>query len=396
MSTKNLQGLVSFVSNSPGSPTGYGQQAEQLVDRMTRDGLTVGIMSNYGQEGGIGTYKARNKKLPHYPRSFSGYSDDVLPIHHDHFRANYPDLAHSVFILYDSWVYQNPRLNDYPIISYAPLDHITMPPRVANFLLKDNVTPIAMSPHGQRQMAEAGIEANYIPHTIETKVYKPTSEIKGVAARKFLGIDKDDFLVGMVAANKSNGSIHRKAFAENLLAFAMFQKQNPDAKLYIHSEPSKAMGGFDLTILLKACGVDPASVIFPDQLDYRYGFDHKIMAGLYSTMDVLLSPSYGEGFGVPVIEAQACGTKVIGSNWAATPDLVSESGYLVDGIPFWDEAQASWFKIPSPESIAKALQLAYESERGVDQTSIDFAQQFELETVWQEKWLPFFKDYYAE
>lgn len=397
MSTKEkLSGLLSFSSNSPGVPTGYGQQAEQLVDRMVRDGLTVAVMSNYGHEGAIGNYKTKTKKIPHYPRSFTGYSDDILPIQHNHFRQKYPDLAHSIFILYDSWVYKNPALNDIPIISYAPLDHVTLPPMVNQFLRKDNVTPVAMAPHGQRQLAEHNIEAEYIPHTVDTSVYKPTKNIRQIPAREFLGIKESDFLVGMVAANKSNGSIHRKAFAENLLGFAMFQKKFPDAKLYIHSEASKAMGGFDLATLLKATGVPADAVMFPDPLDLRYGFDQKVMAGLYSTMDVLLTPSYGEGFGVPTIEAQACGTKVIGSNWAATPDLVSESGFLVDGTPFWDEAQASWFKIPNPENIARALQMAYESERGVDQVSIDFAGQFETEKVWREKWLPFFRKYYAE
>ncbi len=63
------------------------------------------------------------------------------------------------------------------------------------------------------------------------------------------------------------------------------------------------------------------------------GIRRRSLAALYSAADVLLAPSYGEGFGVPTVEAQACGTRVIGSGWAATADLVAEDGWLVEGQP---------------------------------------------------------------
>jgi glycosyltransferase involved in cell wall biosynthesis len=120
------------------------------------------------------------------------------------------------------------------------------------------------------------------------------------------------------------------------------------------------------------------------------------MAALYTAFDVLLAPSYGEGFGVPTIEAQACGTRAIVSNWAASKDLVSESSWRVEGMPFWDEPQIAWFKIPFVDSIVNALEFAYLAERGVDKTSIEFASQFEDEKVWNEKWQPFWSDYFAK
>lgn len=395
MTAQKINGLISFASNSPGVPTGYGQQGEFLANRLVRAGAKLAIMSNYGHEGGIEELKLQAGKVPHYPRSFTGYSVDSLPINHRHFSAQHPDLPSAIFILYDSWVYNgNPQLDEMPIVIWAPIDHITMPPRVAQFLKKDNVTVISMSPDGHEQMNAAEIENTYIPHVIDTKTYKPTAEIKGMPAREFLGLKDDEFLVGMVAANKSNGLVHRKAYAENLLAFSMFQRKYPKAKLYLHTEVTKLMQGFDLSSLLKSCGIPAQSVIVPDPLDIRYGVSRKHMAALYTAMDVLLAPSYGEGFGVPTIEAQACGTRVIGSSWAASKNLVSNNGWLVDGIPFWDEPQTAWFKLPHPESIAKALEQAYEAERGTDQVSIEFASQFDDSKVWQEKWLPFWSEYF--
>ena len=49
----------------------------------------------------------------------------------------------------------------------------------------------------------------------------------------------------------------------------------------------------------------------PDQYAFRLGYTPEMMALTYSMFDVLLAPSHGEGFRVPLIEAQACGTPVI-------------------------------------------------------------------------------------
>lgn len=392
-----IQGLLSFASNSPGVATGYGQQAEYLTNRISQSGITLAVMSNYGNEGAIQNLKLRGGKVAHYPRSFSGYSVDTLPMNHEHFKAKHsPDLKDAIFILYDSWVYNdNPALDDYPIIIWAPIDHITMPPRVAKFLQKDNVTVVSMAPDGKEQLDAAGIDNTYIPHGVETKVYKPTDTIRGKDVKDFLQIEDDTFLVGMVAANKSNGLVHRKAFAENILAFSMFQKKVPNAKLYIHSEASRSMGGFNLVNLLKSTGIPPKSVIFPDPLDLRYGLERRDLAAIYSGFDVLLAPSYGEGFGVPTVEAQACGTRVIVSSWAASKDLAGPNSWQVAGVPFWDEPQAAWFKMPLVDSIVKALELAYEAPRGVDEESIKFAAQFDEAKIWREKWDPFFRNYFG-
>jgi glycosyltransferase involved in cell wall biosynthesis len=392
-----INGLVSFASNSPGVPTGYGQQAEYLSNRMLKAGMTLAIMSNYGNESGIQPLKLKAGTATHYPRSFTGYSVDTLAANHNHFRSKHKDLPNAIFVLYDSWVYNGyPDLDKENVVIWAPIDHVTLPPSVIAFLKKPNVTVISMAPDGHEQLNLAGIENTYIPHVIDTKVYKPTFELRNEPTRKFLQIADDDFLVGMVAANKSNGLVHRKAFAENILAFSIFQRKYPNAKLYIHSEPSKITGGFGLANLLKACGIPADTVILPDWTDYRYGLSRENMAALYTAFDVLLATSYGEGFGVPTMEAQACGTRAIVSNWAASKDLVSKNSWRVEGMPFWDEPQVAWFKIPSIDGIVQALELAYQAERGVDQTSIDFASNFEDSKIWEEKWQPFWTDYFAK
>lgn len=49
--------------------------------------------------------------------------------------------------------------------------------------------------------------------------------------------------------------------------------------------------------------------------------DHQTLVALYSACAAFIFPSYSEGFGWPVIEAQACGAPVIASNVAPMPEV---------------------------------------------------------------------------
>jgi glycosyltransferase involved in cell wall biosynthesis len=395
MTYQKFNGAIALATNSPGAPTGYGVQAEYLVPRLLRHGIKTAVLSNYGLEAKKDKIVTPYGKAEHYPKGHALYSEDVIPLWYEDFMRNTPGRPGAVMTLFDVWVYNKLKF-DGNIISWVPLDHVTMPPAVAHFLKRGNVTPIAMSPHGQRQMKrDLNMDSVYIPHGVDTSVFKPTAKIGGVATRKFMGVPEDAFLVTMVAANKANGFIHRKALAEQLVAFATLQKKHPDAYLYLHMTARKTFGGFDLSALLPAVGLSPESVIIADEEQLRFGYSQKQLAAFYTASDVLLSASYGEGFGVPLIEAQACGTPVITGNWTAMPDLVAETSYLVNGQPFWDEPQMAFWHIPHIESLVHALEMAYEERRGEDRISIEFAQDFAVERVWNNYWLPFWEGYFG-
>ncbi len=51
---------------------------------------------------------------------------------------------------------------------------------------------------------------------------------------------------------------------------------------------------------------------------------------LYSMADVFAFPSFAEGFGIPLIEAMACGAPVITSNVSAMPEVVGDAALLID------------------------------------------------------------------
>ena len=50
----------------------------------------------------------------------------------------------------------------------------------------------------------------------------------------------------------------------------------------------------------------------------------------YNAAEAFVYPSQYEGFGLPVLEAMACGTPVITSNTSSLPEVVGDAGELVD------------------------------------------------------------------
>lgn len=54
------------------------------------------------------------------------------------------------------------------------------------------------------------------------------------------------------------------------------------------------------------------------------------MPALYSAADLFAFPTLYEGFGIPALEAQACGTPVLTSNSSAMPEVCGEAAVYVD------------------------------------------------------------------
>jgi glycosyltransferase involved in cell wall biosynthesis len=386
---RKLKGTVSVFSNSPGQPTGYGQATDALVKLLKRDGANVASLSNYGHEGINTIYNTEYGEIPIYARGSEAYSNDVTPAHHKHWKALNADQPDLMITLYDVWVLNAKGFDTIPIASWTPVDHNPIPPAVLKWLQKENVTPLAMSKFGLEQINKAGVEGHYIPHSIDTKVFKYTDKIDGLPVDKYMGFENGRFVVGMNAANKASGILHRKAYSENMMAFAMFARKHPDAMLYIHADASSPHG-WNLMALGQLLGIPIDNMTFPDPLAYRYGMPQSTLAGIYSSWDVMLATSYGEGFGIPTVEAQACGVPVIVSKFAASPELVGD-GWAVAGQPLYDPAQHSFWNIPSVPEIVEALEQAYAKGKNKSPKAVEFAQNYDHEKVWQENWMPVLK-----
>lgn len=55
-----------------------------------------------------------------------------------------------------------------------------------------------------------------------------------------------------------------------------------------------------------------------------------VLPALYTAAELFALPSLHEGFGLPILEAMACGTPVVTSNCTAMPELAGDAAVLVD------------------------------------------------------------------
>ena len=384
---------IFWYSNSARATTGYGQQTNQVISRLIKDGHSLGVLENFGMETGL-PMKINGALC--YPRGYDHYSNDVFPLSAEDFFTRHSDMPQLIFTLYDVWVLDNPAYEKMEFNSWTPIDHEGITPAVLTWLNKPNVKPIAMSKHGHELMNKDGIVNTYIPHAIE-KVYEytpitkmPNGEQKDM--RDVINVPKDSFLVLMNAANKGVHPV-RKSFGEAIMAFAEFAKKNKDAVLYLHTDV-QGTHGIPLMPLFQQLNIQ-GRVFFPSYYTYFNGLNQHLMAGLYSAADVLLMPSMGEGFGIPSIEAQACGTRVIVSDFSAQPELVGD-GFLVEGQRWWNPSQNQYLFTPFIHSIVDALQQAYDTKMDKSNKAIEFAKQFDADLVYETKWRPYISQLIAE
>jgi alpha-1,3-rhamnosyl/mannosyltransferase len=67
-----------------------------------------------------------------------------------------------------------------------------------------------------------------------------------------------------------------------------------------------------------------------DRLVYAQKFADDELPLMYNSADIFVFPSFYEGFGLPVLEAMACGLPVITSNVSSLPEVAGDAGILVD------------------------------------------------------------------
>jgi len=67
-----------------------------------------------------------------------------------------------------------------------------------------------------------------------------------------------------------------------------------------------------------------------DKVIFTGFVDEQEMPALMAGAKVFVLPSFWEGFGIPVVEAMACGTPVVVSNAGSLPEIVGDVGIIVN------------------------------------------------------------------
>ena len=370
-------------TNAPWVPSGYGIQFREIAKRLIEAGHEVAVAVNYG----LGGAKLNSYGMVVYPLRQGRENVDMIATYADDFAADV------VLSLYDIWALPKDTSQRFkqPWIALTPIDGAPLnEPQVWHLKAADY--PVAYSKFGVAEMRKAGIQPDYIPHGIDCDVFSPGDKM---AARAELGFAEDAFVVSIVAANK--GFPARKAWPEALAGFKAFHDRHPEALLYCHTtkEPFGSNGeGIYFDHLRRHLNIPDDALAFPDQNQLALGVADRLIAEVYRASDVMLLPSMGEGFGLPVVEAQACGCPVITQACSAMTELTANGIALEPLQPFWVAPVRYNWQLPSIRRITQGLEVIHslsDAERKDNATmGVDFIRaNYSWPVVWKRHWEPF-------
>lgn len=389
---------ILWISNAPWAPSGYGSQTRQAGLRIAQAGYEIEFVANTSSFGD----REWNGLLVRGSGS-DRYSRDS--VREDLDRSG----ADVVISLFDAWVYterKDPFENVPNVWGWVPVDHFPTPLSLYAWLEQHNA--IAMSQFGfqclrdtSEGFGKAGGRAfpvTFAPHAVDD-VFRPVDS----AFREQIDVPADAYLVGIVAANYGTRVYDRKGFTDMAAAMSRLMDLHPDVYLYVHTL-IETHDGINLQTLFDFKGIPKDRLRWADQYALKKAaVSDEQMAHIYSSFDVLLGTSRGEGFGLPGIEAQACGVPVILSNWTAQAELVGErwsqmdigtqrhpSGWLVGVDPDWDPRQGADFAKPHIAAIIACLKEAYE-QRGdkiLRDAALAKAEEYRADRVFDRYWRP--------
>ena len=350
------------------------------MPRIAAMGHDVVISCMTGLQGSPGTWNG----FRCLPSGYVPYSNDVIGTHARSFFGRDPGL---VLILYDAWCFDPDAIAGLATAVWSPVHSQPMSGGDKVFYARSYAQPIAMSRYGEAEMRKLGLQPAYVPHGVDTATFRPLDAGERDAARDALGVPRDAFMVAMVGANKGT-SPPRKGWGEAFQAFAQFRRKHSDAVLYVHSVAAPPHG-IDLRPVAASLGIEKHVIMSSDYAQMTGLYLPPFVAGVMGCADVLLNPSYGEGFGLPVVEAQACGTPVIVGDNSAQTELRG-AGWLAECQPYWSPEDMAWWHAPRIKSIVAGLEKAYRNRgnEALRARAREFALRYDADLVAATYWKP--------
>lgn len=233
------------------------------------------------------------------------------------------------FLFGNKWDQERALLQSFPIVSYIPVDGINMPPTWE--ILGKVTTRVAMSKFGQAQMPGSDL----VYHGIDTKLYHPVSARNPITlsngtvitskaeAKKAFGYPPDSYMVLRVDRNSA-----RKDFPDTWKALVPVMRRHRDIVVHFHCVPTG--DHFNLSNLITRDPETAKRIFFPGMTNTFKGWPDNDLVALYNAADLFVTTSWGEGFGLTIAEALACGVPVIAQNVSAIPEVVGPGGRLIE------------------------------------------------------------------
>ena len=123
----------------------------------------------------------------------------------------------------------------------------------------------------------------------------------------------------------------------------------------------------------------------------------------YNAFDALLHPSATEGFGLTIVESQACGVPVVINNVHSMPELIIqgktgetaqvENRKWTNALSFWEppEAKSIWWAM---EKVYRKLK--ENPQQVLQDCRANVVENFNIDTIFQNRWLPYLESLQEE
>src|SRR5947208_2754067 len=161
----------------------------------------------------------------------------------------------------------------------------------------------------------------------------------GEDLRRRIGLHADKYILFI------GGADPRKNHATLVAAFAGRAEQLKSHALVLVGDRVHPFGSYMKTV--RAHGLE-AQVVCPGRLPSE---DLRL---LYSAAELFVFPSIYEGFGMPVLEAMACGAPVITSNTTSLPEVAGDAAILINPLNAGELGEAI-VRVLSDEKLREGL-----------------------------------------
>lgn len=230
-----------------------------------------------------------------------------------------------------------------PLLVYMPVDGTNFPhdwgrmPGLVSSIEpiptrpNPSMIPVVMSRHGHSLFPNApliyhGVDTDtFRPLTIERPIISSSGDVirNKLDAKRLLQLPEDSILITRVDRNS-----HRKNYADTWKALVPIMHENPNVHVWWHCK----IEGDDVELAqVVSRDMEIANRFhWPADLNTFVGWNTEDLVAVYNAADIFVSTSWGEGFGLTLGEAAACGVPIVAQNVSSIPEVVGPGGILLE------------------------------------------------------------------
>ena len=207
-----------------------------------------------------------------------------------------------------------------PYVPYLAIDGPELNPAYVTRLNRAaHAIPYTRS--GERELLRAGYTglSTAIPHGVDHDTFYPEDKAE---ARAMLGLHPEQQVILWLDRNQP-----RKRLDLAMRTFKIIAESNARAMLLLHTSAKDV--GWDINHEANKLGIASRVVLTSEQITPERGMEQSALRMIYSTADVKLSTTQGEGWGLTTMEAMACGVPNIVPNWSGLAEWAAPAAILV-------------------------------------------------------------------